>query len=399
MGGLLTSTLYIGNVIDKNQPTLEATNVPLFAKGAWDQAAQGVSQVYSGITLTKSTYDAAIDLLIPRAVAYSAGLLQYAFRGMLEISSPDEVIYGIIDPTQKSSFVQIKLKLKNTTSHEDMTGGTFVAIAKFHRNQCYQPDLTGEAGAPGGTDIVGCRSELQEIALSASQRETLFSGANPKEFIFDFSKSPIPVNATDLFLQVVYRGKLGDELDAVVVTTKDLFEPTHIAEFNSYDVTELNDVYYPWQQVVDGVNAGDPTFALVDYDKNGSYNPAFDWDIRPIDLTNVRISFAGPTMFQVATIPSLPNGRFARMTVLTDKQPLNVYVGPHEFTLPPAINQVNDEGTIFYVTDSHLIRGAYVTDSHNIHYCILTGSCNPLPLSIPASTVADALIPMPLTVP
>ena len=29
--------------------------------------------------------------------------------------------------------------------------------------------------------------------------------------IFDFSADPIPVNATDLFVQLVYRGQLGDE--------------------------------------------------------------------------------------------------------------------------------------------------------------------------------------------
>lgn len=400
LGGLLTSTLYIGSVFDNNEPVLGvATNVPLFAKSAWDEAAQGVSQVYAGITLTKSTYDAAMDLLLPRAVAYSAGLLQYAFRGKLEISAPDEVIYGIIDPTQKDSFAQIKLKLKNTTPNEDMTGGTFVAIAKFHRNQCYRPDLTGEAGAPGGIDIVGCRSQFEEIVLSAPQSVTLVSGANPQSFTFDFSQSAIPVNATDLFLQIVYRGKLGDELDAVVVTTKDLFEPTHIAYLNGTDVTELNDVYYPWQQIVAGVNARDPRFDLVDVNGNHKYDPPYDWRVEPTDWTNVRISFAGPAVFKVATIPSLPNGRFARMTVLTDKPFLSFYADQYQFSLPAAFNQLNDEGTVFFVTASQLFRGAYVTDARIIVPCIPTGSCNGSLLSIPTSIVTDALVSKPVTFP
>ena len=205
--------------------------------------------------------------------------------------------------------------------------------------------------------------------------------------------------ATDLFLQVVYRGKLGDELDAVVVTTKDLFEPTHIAYHNGTDVTQLNDVYYPWQQIVAGVNARDPRFDLVDVNGNHKYDPPYDWRVEPTDWTNVRISFAGPTVFKVATIPSLPNGRFARMTVLTDKSVLKFYPDQYEFSLPPAFNQVNDAGTIFFVTASQLFRGAYVTNMRIIVSCIPTGSCNGSLRSIPTSIVTDALVPMPVTFP
>ena len=375
---------------------MQAKSLPVTYDDGVSTSTYSVSRLFA---LNRFNFDDAHSILIPKAVGYSAGLINYFFRGKLEISAPDEVIYGIIDPTQKDSFAQIKLKLKNTTPNEDMTGGTFVAIAKFHRNECYRSDLTGEAGAPGGIDIVGCRSQFEEIVLSAPQSVTLVSGANPQAFTFDFSQSPIPVNATDLFLQVVYRGKLGDELDAVVVTTKDLFEPTHIAYLNGTDVTQLNDVYYPWQQIVAGVNAGDPRFDLVDFDGNHTYNPLYDWRVEPTDWTNVRISFAGPTVFKVATIPSLPNGRFARMTVLTDKSVLKFYPDQYEFSLPPAFNQVNDAGTIFFVTASQLFRGAYVTNMRIIVSCIPTGSCNGSLRSIPTSIVADALVPMPVTFP
>src|SRR5262249_153133 len=48
-------------------------------------------------TLNRVNYDAMADLLIPRAVAYSAGLLDYFFRGKMEISLPDAGFYGVVD--------------------------------------------------------------------------------------------------------------------------------------------------------------------------------------------------------------------------------------------------------------------------------------------------------------
>lgn len=35
--------------------------------------------------------------LAPRAVAYSAGLIDYFFRGRMEIAPPDDDVYAILD--------------------------------------------------------------------------------------------------------------------------------------------------------------------------------------------------------------------------------------------------------------------------------------------------------------
>ena len=58
---------------------------------------------------------------------------------------------------------------------------------------------------------------------------------NWQSVVFDFSRTVIPINATDVFLQIVYRGPLGDEGDAIVVTTKDISEPTYNYTFNTWD--------------------------------------------------------------------------------------------------------------------------------------------------------------------
>jgi hypothetical protein len=116
-------------------------------------------------TLDRATFDDFVSLLIPRAVAYSTGLLNYFFRGQLEISLPDEGVYAVLDHALASGndatvvgFSKLKVKIRNTTppgtdpqgnvSPETMdASGTLVAVAKFHRNQCYAADLSGEDGA------------------------------------------------------------------------------------------------------------------------------------------------------------------------------------------------------------------------------------------------------------
>ncbi|HEY3178766.1 MAG TPA: hypothetical protein VGL25_07785 [Casimicrobiaceae bacterium] len=218
-----------------------------------------LAQVYSStgnggylvFALNRFNYDAAHQLLIPRAVAYSAGLINYFFRGQLEITLPDEGVYGIIDHTidnqpNVDGFHKIKLKIKNVTSAgTDQSGqpvielipnnspGTLLAIAKFHRNNCYRSDLGGEYGSPG-VDWQSCRASSEEIVVS--QPQTVPAGINQSATPVSFSfPNPIPINATDLYLQVVYRGPLGEEPDGIAVATKDISEPTYIYVFNTWD--------------------------------------------------------------------------------------------------------------------------------------------------------------------
>jgi hypothetical protein len=63
---------------------------------------------------------------------------------------------------------------------------------------------------------------------------------------FDFSADPIPINATDLLIQVVYRGQLGEETDGIAVGAMDVREPTIVTFWAN------SDFYYdtgtpPWR--------------------------------------------------------------------------------------------------------------------------------------------------------
>src|SRR5713101_4044055 len=76
--------MLLGSVTDSLNPAQSVQAVPLTAFGLWDQSLQNEGQKLS-YTLNMSNYDAMADRLIPRAVAYSAGLINFFFRGKIDI--------------------------------------------------------------------------------------------------------------------------------------------------------------------------------------------------------------------------------------------------------------------------------------------------------------------------
>jgi hypothetical protein len=207
------------------------------------------------------TFNDAATKLIPKAVEYSAGLINYFFRGEMEVSLPEEGVYGIVDHAVEKTkgtdgFRLIKMKVKNTTPAinsvrgviaQHMTNGEFRAVAKFRRNTCYTPNLMGQIGTVGrGANVItnspiGCRSLVDEIVVSNPEPvvKSLVAGDAAVTLAFDFP-NPIPIEATDLFLQVVFKGTLGEELDAVAVVTKDVSEPSFVGFMESTDYRVCN---------------------------------------------------------------------------------------------------------------------------------------------------------------
>ncbi len=117
--------------------------------------------------------------LLPRAVGYSAGLIDYFFRGRLEIVQASEM------PTT------VRVKVRNVTPGEDTKGtGQIVGVVQF-----MQGGVPSFAVSP--SQIINLTGVFQEV-------------------VFDFSQSPIPPDAFNLFLLVVYRGPLALEEGAVI---------------------------------------------------------------------------------------------------------------------------------------------------------------------------------------
>jgi hypothetical protein len=305
-------------------------------------------------TLNRFNFDAAHQFLIPRAVAYSAGLINYFFRGKLEISLPDEGIYALADHSlpevntkDTGGFSKIKLKLRNITpggNGVEPTGttGKLQAVAKFHRNNCYEGiTLQGQPGGPLYQD--NCRSADEEIVVSAKANATTDLDSESGQAITFTFQSPIPINATDVYLQVVYRGPLGQESDAVVVATKDISEPTFF-NFDNYSdcylVDEIIDfggyVYhrYGYAQVV-----GTPLTAAARF--NGS-------NISPVGVNN------------------LAPGSYSRIALLTDNYVASFSDGSNEFSFETMVNQ--RIGVPDNVVNPALFRkGRPVTNDGNIY--------------------------------
>ena len=281
-GWIPKATLFKGNVDDATgQPP--ATDVPLHAKSIWEESRQTLTAPVFGPlqTLTKANYDAAIDLLIPRAVAYSAGILKYAFRGRLDITPSEEGIYSLIDHYELSGagknatdasggfkgFKSFKLNLRNATpdiipsgggsvAPQIMPGGTLVGVLKFYRNNNYTDDLAGEPANASAYSY--SRSTAEEIVVSSRVKDgagNILTGNIPvttttQTFIFEFDQE-LPINATDVKLQVVYRGALGSEADAVVVETVDISEPAYVTYLNSTDYIQIGNGLYTRDQIND----------------------------------------------------------------------------------------------------------------------------------------------------
>jgi len=228
-------------------------------------------------------------------------------------------------------FRKIKLKLINTTpTGETMGPGVVVAVAKYHRNTCYTQTLSGEYGTPGN-DWWKCRNAEEEISVSAPWLipELSRDPNAPQPLTFDFSARPIPINATDLYLQVVYRGKLGAEDDAMVVATKDVFEPTFLAYANCTDYVEQDGHYYP-------------------YDDPFSFSLSFGF---------------GPVF--VADIDNLPPARYSRVAFITDQDSITVSddsgFDPEEFT--PQVNQFYLADNMYYGSPLISFRGTNQFDA------------------------------------
>ncbi len=319
-------------VIDNLEPGFTAANVPLTSVSAWDEFLSRAA-LSPGFTLTRQNYDAQADLLLPRAVAYSAGMLSFIFRGAMAIGVPEQGIYGIIDHAAFGNtdaangfigFGKIKLSLSNVSAvppsgsgPEPMPAGALITALKFHRNLCYRDTLDGEI-----TDAAAyerCRSPTEEVVVSEPlMAQSVPAGGAPFTFTF---KKHLPVNAWDVVLQVVYRGQLGSEKDAVVVATRDITEPTFVTSSNDTDYVQLQGQCYKpaaveanatlWSQLEPGCR--DPSGQMKV--SSACANVAL-----PIRYTFGTVAPAIVEMTSATTDNRLPPRRFSRFAVLADPE-------------------------------------------------------------------------------
>jgi hypothetical protein len=160
-----------------------------------------------------------------------------------------------------------------------------------------------------------CRDAVEQIVVSQPVYAISLRADEQKVVEFDFDESPIPFDMTDVVLQVVYRGALGREADAVAVGTVDVSEPTYFAYHNASDYIHIDGHVYTRGDVngnVDLLAQVQPQFC-VDYRQSPARLVDGCLDPFPLDLA---VSF-GDIAKPIATVTDLPNHRFMRIVYLT----------------------------------------------------------------------------------
>jgi hypothetical protein len=214
--------------------------------------------------LDDNVYKDYASLLLPRAVGYSAGLLNYFFRGTIDITVPNSGFYALAD-SSGAGFTTIKVQAKNTTENDEaMPYGSIQLVVKYQPTQdaafVYQvvSEATGTLTIPRGT---------------------------PAELTFNLGTA-IPFTATDVYLQLVYHGKLGNEDGAVAVGFKDISEPTPIDIYNDMDRISIKCQWY--------TAGSQEARTVVDTDATiGNNNGIADeWDIYPHNVKPLYIKIS-----------------------------------------------------------------------------------------------------------
>jgi hypothetical protein len=327
-----TTTGKVRTYLKKNK---DGETINHLAAGKWFYKYLPSVLKSSGLKLDEQVYSDYASLLIPRAVGYSAGLLNYFFRGTLEISAPDQYVYSIIDGSKTpQQFTKIKAKVMNTTPNEDMQNGIIQAVAKYRKRTNYQPDLSQDPPTAESRDTDFYYSVSAQKTLTQDEIDSL--NIQPKEFTFDFTgDSTIPAGITDLFLLVIFKGTLGNETDnAVAVGMKDLKEPTHHVFWNLSDMFSLyhdvNGTYAYHLHTSDDIKNNTALLRLVDFNGNGVPNDLQEPYINPypikFEFTYMPESDPVDPVYSSAKVENLPEGRYVRLIALVDGELTDNYV-------------------------------------------------------------------------
>jgi hypothetical protein len=220
-----------------------------------------------------------------------------------------------------------------------MGEGELYAVAKYRVIPNYAADLSTYPANPAELEDVMTAEQnpVRYVDFSYSVSEPIaITNANnnlvpintPREYTFTFNNEhSIPIGVTDLSLQIVFRGTLGDELNnAIAVGRVDLNEPSHIVYSNSTDQIVVNGELTTAENI-----RNTPWMAqLADWNNNGIFNEIDIQDgvnvgepfIDPYDLSlQFGFSQEDPGASEpdyTVSINNLPAGRYSRFTVLTD---------------------------------------------------------------------------------
>lgn len=286
----LNTRLYRGKVTDGEEVEHFVATSSLFEL----LVTQGASAL--GYVLDRRVFEDYAAKLLPRAIGYSAGLIDYFFRGRMTVTVSENQ-----PPPTNNKFTQVRVNVANATPAADWPGNAETGDGEF------------VAVALSNDQVLGVSPQNGSIMNTLTRA--------PQELFFDFSHSPLPSDARDLFIQVVYRGPLGLEDDAVAVGGTLLNVPIEvefvIPIFNGIEWAATADEVTDPHLLPEGhrMIAGEPTLFW-----------ASDISISPTLITGIRlynvdsdIYPAPDAMGDVCGVGPLPVGGSAQADTVTQR--------------------------------------------------------------------------------
>jgi hypothetical protein len=297
LDGSIETGTWISKVSD-GETVAHLVKSALFSRAIYNIFGEG-ELFYSLLYREEKCFEDYASLLIARAVGYSAGLLNYFFRGNIAITLPNNGIYSSATATG-SGFTRISLLARNSTATgEDMSDETNGSIKLVVRYKLAHQD-------PFQALDVETDEDFSYIVASEVNNVRNIPSSGAVELNFDLSQNPLPFWATDVYLQVVYHGKLGNEEGAVAVGFKDISEPTPVDFYNNMDKICLNGNWYDagTQAAIDQA----PVWDVFVHDIQGAY--------LKISSSNYPV-YASPSDYTFP-VETLSAGQLYRAYVLSD---------------------------------------------------------------------------------
>lgn len=149
---------------------------------------------YRAFTLNRFNFDYAHGFLLTRAVAYSAGLIDYFFRGRLEIQDAGYTDAGVSLRIRNAIDPDAEPVWKNET----LASGGELRVAFDYKT-------------PDGKSVYGVSNA---VTLTEDIKPGLASAGH---YSFTFPDNAIPEDAKEIRYRLVFRGRIGKEDGAVAV--------------------------------------------------------------------------------------------------------------------------------------------------------------------------------------
>lgn len=179
-------TLFLRNA-DDQLTHVPVPGVPVTTRSLWDQHLESKG-LLPGYTLNTLNYDAMADVLLPRAVGYSAGLLDYFFRGKLDVRIA-RVQAG--DPPLDTNRLRLTGTNASAALIDGMTDGTLTILYERTNGQRVPVEIVSPPPVPDRPGIV------MNVSAGASDPLPDVEFVEPSEAVVKYV--------------VVYQGTLGIE--------------------------------------------------------------------------------------------------------------------------------------------------------------------------------------------